>query len=90
MACSGGLGAVPWGELHYLGVRHAGDATLGALMYCKTPVWGGMPRLISRQARGECAADLRNELVRMVEVVPADSDDVPALGFEVALALAFF
>lgn len=49
-----------------------------------------MPRLISRQARGECAADLRNELVRMVEVVPADSDDVPALGFEVALALAFF
>ena len=44
--------------------------------------------VISRQARGECAADLHNELVRMIEVVPADADDVPALGFEVALALA--
>ena len=40
------------------------------------------------QARGECGTDLCNELVRMIEVVPADADDVPALGFEVALAFA--
>ena len=40
------------------------------------------------QARGECGTDLCNELVRMIEVVPADADDVPALGLEVALALA--
>ena len=33
------------------------------------PVWGGRPRVLSRQARGECGADLRNELVRMIEVV---------------------
>jgi hypothetical protein len=42
----------------------------------------------SSEARSECGADLRNELVRMVEVVPADADDVPPLGLEVALALA--
>ena len=33
-------------------------------------------------------ADLCNELVRMIEVVPADAYDVPPLGLEVALALA--
>ena len=40
------------------------------------------------QARGERRADLRNKLVRMVQIVPANADDVPPLGLEVALALA--
>lgn len=42
----------------------------------------------SSQACGECGADLRNELVWMLQIVLADADDVPARGFEVALALA--
>ena len=44
--------------------------------------------VVSSQARGECGADLCNELVRMIEVVPADAYDVPPIGLEVALALA--
>ena len=44
--------------------------------------------VVSPQARCERRADLRNELVWMLQIVPADADDVPALGLEVALALA--
>ena len=52
------------------------------------PRWVDSPHVVSPQARVERRADLRNKLVRMIEVVPADADDVPALGFEVALTLA--
>ena len=64
--------------------RHA----VGRLRVVQNPRWVDSPHAVSPQARGECSADLCNELVRMIEVVPADADDVPALGFEVALAFA--
>ena len=33
-------------------------------------------------------ADLRNKLIGVVQIVPSDADNVPALGLEVALAFA--
>ena len=62
-------------------------AVVGRLML-PNPRWVDSPHVVSPQARVERRADLRNKLVRMIEVVPADADDVPALGFEVALTLA--
>ena len=64
--------------------RHA---VVGRLML-PNPRWVDIPHVVSPQARVERRADLRNKLVRMIEVVPADADDVPTLGLEVALALA--
>ena len=42
----------------------------------------------SPDSSGECSANLGDEPSRMVEVVPADTDDVPSLRFEVTLPLA--
>ena len=64
--------------------RHA----VTGLLMLPNPRWVDSPHVVSPQARVERRADLRNKLVRMIEVVPADADDVPALGFEVALTLA--
>ena len=64
--------------------RHA----VAELLMLPNPRWVDSPHVVSPQARVERRADLRNKLVRMIEVVPADADDVPALGFEVALTLA--
>lgn len=44
--------------------------------------------LVSPKARGERRADLRNKLIGVVQIVPSDADNVPALGFKVALAFA--
>ena len=76
------------GELHYMGVRHAGDTPLEGFAWRKSPRWVDSSHVVSAQACGKRRADLRNKLVRMIEVVPADADDVPALGLKVALALA--
>ena len=64
--------------------RHA----VGRLRMAQIPRWLDSSHVVSPQARGERGADLRNKLVRMLQIVPADTDDVPALGLEVALALA--
>ena len=76
------------GDLRHPRVRHAGDTPLEGFAWRKSPRRLDSSHVVSPQARGECGADLRNELVRMIEVVPADADDVPPLGLEVALALA--
>ena len=52
------------------------------------PRWVDSSHVVSPQACGKRRADLRNELVWMLQIMPADTDDVPALGLKVALALA--
>ena len=64
--------------------RHA----VAVCLMLPNPRWVDSPHVVSPQARVERRADLRNKLVRMIEVVPADADDVPTLGLEMALALA--
>ena len=76
------------GDLRHPRVRHAGDTPLEGFAWRKSPRRIDSSHVVSPQACGECGADLRNELVRMIEVVPADADDVPALGLKVPLTLA--
>ena len=79
------------GGIAALGARHAGDTPAtrrGGTSNAAKPRWVDSPHVVSPQARVERRVDLRNKLVRMIEIVPADADDVPALGFEVALTLA--
>ena len=64
--------------------RHAA----GSLRVVQNPRWIDSSHVVSRQARGESGADLRNKLIGVVQIVPSDADNVPALGLEVALALA--
>lgn len=52
------------------------------------PRWIDSSHVVSPQARGERRADLRNKLIGVVQIVPSDADNVPALGLEVALAFA--
>ena len=76
------------GDLRHPRVRHAGDTPLEGFAWRKSPRWLDSSHVVSPQARCERRADLRNELVWTLQIVPADADDVPARGFEVALALA--
>ena len=69
-------------------VRHAGDTPLEGFAWRKSPRRLDSSHVVSPQARCERRADLRNELVWMLQIVPADADDVPALGLEMALTLA--
>ena len=92
-ACGGAWAMVPawiWvsGGIAALGARHAGDTPLEGFAWRKSPRRLDSSHVVSPQARCERRADLRNDLVWMLQIVPADADDVPALGFEVALALA--
>ena len=64
--------------------RHA----VGRLRVVQNPRWVDSSHVVSAQACGKRRADLRNELVWMLQIMPADTDDVPALGLKVALALA--
>ena len=65
--------------------RHA----VGRLRMAQIPPrWVDSSHVVSPQACGKSRADLRNELVWMLQIMPADTDDVPALGLKVALALA--
>ena len=77
-----------WGDLRHPRVRHAGDTPLEGLAWRKSPRRLDSSHVVSPQARCERRADLRNELVWMLQIVPADADDVPALGLEMALTLA--
>ena len=54
----------------------------------QNPRWIDSSHVVSPQARGERRADLRNKLIGVVQIVPSDADNVPALGLEVALAFA--
>ena len=92
--CSGaGLAVVGGGAggIATIGLRHAGDTPWRGVYGSKTPV-GAAGKLCgdrrSPLAGGERGANLRDELGRVFEVAPADPDDVPALCFKVALALA--
>ena len=76
------------GDLRHPGVRHAGDTPLEGFAWRKSPRWVDSSHVVSAQACGKRRADLRNELVWMLQIMPADTDDVPALGLKVALALA--
>ena len=76
------------GDLRHPRVRHAGDTPLEGFAWRKSPRWLDSSHVVSPQARCERRADLRNELVWTLQIVPADADDVPALGLKVALALA--
>lgn len=64
--------------------RHAA----GRLRVVQNPRWIDSSHVVSPQARGERRADLRNKLIGVVQIVPSDADNVPALGLEVALAFA--
>ena len=76
------------GDLRHPRVRHAGDTPLEGFAWRKSPRWVDSSHVVSPQACGKRRADLRNELVWMLQIMPADTDDVPALGLKVALALA--
>ena len=76
------------GDLRHPRVRHAGDTPLEGFAWRKSPRRLDSSHVVSPQARCERRADLRNELVWTLQIVPADADDVPALGLKVALALA--
>ena len=76
------------GDLRHPKVRHAGDTPLEGFAWRKSPRWLDSSHVVSPQARCERRADLRNELVWTLQIVPADADDVPALGLKVALAFA--
>ena len=54
----------------------------------QNPRWIDSSHVVSPQARGERRADLRNKLIGVVQIVPSDADNVPALGLKVALARA--
>ena len=77
-----------WGDLRHPRGRHAGDTPLEGFAWRKSPRWVDRSHVVSPQARGESGADLRNKLVWMLQIVPAGADDVPALGLQMALALA--
>ena len=77
-----------WGDLRHPRGRHAGDTPLEGFAWRKSPRWIDSSHVVSRQARGERRADLRNKLIGVVQIVPSDADNVPALGLEVALAFA--
>ena len=87
-ACFNGPDMDVGGDLRHPRVRHAGDTPLEGFAWRKSPRWLESSHVISPEARGERRADLRNELVWMLQIVPADADDVPALSLKVALPLA--
>ena len=76
------------GDLRHPRARHAGDTPLEGFAWRKSPRWVDRSHVVSPQARGESGADLRNKLVWMLQIVPSDADDVPALGLQVTLTLA--
>ena len=76
------------GDLRHPRVRHAGDTPLEGFAWRKFPRWVDSSHVVSAQACGKRRADLRNELVWMLQIAPADADDVPALSLKVALPLA--
>ena len=81
--CAGGIATI--------GLRHAGDTPWRGVYGSKTPCWCGLAAVLgprSPLAGGERGANLCDELGRVFEVAPADPDDVPALCFDVPLALA--
>ena len=80
----------PWmsGEIAlHEGSTRRRHAVTGLLML-SNPRRPDSSHVVSPQARGECGADLRNELVWMLQIVPADAYDVPALSLKVSLARA--
>ena len=76
------------GDLRHPRVRHAGDTPLEGFAWRKSPRRLDSSHVVSPQARCERRADLRNKLIGVVQIVPSDADNVPALGFKVALAFA--
>ena len=75
-------------DLCHARVRYASDTPLEGFVWRKSPRRLDSSHVVSSQARCERRADLRNELVWMLQIVPADADDVPALGLEMTLTLA--